>query len=239
MALFLNLYLGHLLGDFLFQPGRLVVAKREGVPGLLTHSMIIGLSTAAVMAGQLVEHWTLIPLAMASHLAIEELTIAMYMKTSARDPFVFVFDQTLHLLSLVLLVVAVDGWVRPVPAVTFGVDLGLQALIQLCGLLTVMLFGSILTFEVSSLKGADEKGRVLALDAPRVAGMAERGGALLAALALGNPLAGLPLFAPRAVCALTTNGRRRSRLLLEGATGLTLCALVWWLVRAAPILRPM
>jgi hypothetical protein len=29
VGLFLDLYIGHLLGDFLFQPGKLVAAKRD------------------------------------------------------------------------------------------------------------------------------------------------------------------------------------------------------------------
>jgi Protein of unknown function (DUF3307) len=51
MALFLDLLLGHMLGDFLLQPGKLVAAKRDGWRGLLLHTFVVGFATTMAAAG--------------------------------------------------------------------------------------------------------------------------------------------------------------------------------------------
>src|SRR5450759_5465019 len=60
MALFLDLLLGHMLGDFLLQPGRLVAAKRDGWRGLLLHTSIVGLTTALATLGTMSRAWLVV-----------------------------------------------------------------------------------------------------------------------------------------------------------------------------------
>jgi hypothetical protein len=220
MSLFLNLYLGHLLGDFLFQPGRLVLAKRDGAAGLILHTLIVGAATAMVFFSTLRVDWASIVLVTGMHVCIERLTIMTYVKTSTRGLFTLLFDQTLHLLSIALVVWLAADWNLDAHAVAFGVRLPIVALAALDGLLAVMLFGSILAFET---------GHAL-LDA-RVAGMLERGSAFAAALVL-SPLAATIAFAPRIVWAVTRPGGQRARPLLEAVTGFVLCAVVYAAVAA-------
>ena len=76
VALFLALFLGHLLGDFVFQPGRLVVAKRHGIRGMLLHTGIVTACTGAVLFGQLARAWPAVIVAALAHFGIEHLSVA-------------------------------------------------------------------------------------------------------------------------------------------------------------------
>ena len=103
MELLLNLYLGHLTGDFVLQPGVLVAAKRKGLAGLLIHVGIIGLTTTAILSYDIAALWNLVLLATAAHLLIEVITIRLR-QGRLSGLSVFVIDQGLHMLSLVVLV---------------------------------------------------------------------------------------------------------------------------------------
>ncbi len=225
MALFLNLYLGHLLGDFLLQPGRLVLAKRDGVPGLLLHTFIVGAASAVVLFGTIGGDWPAVVLVTGLHLVIERLTILTYLKTPTRGLFTLLFDQTLHMLSIAVVVWLAVGWEVDTYAVTLGIQMPVARLAAIDGLLTVMLLGSIVVFEMGNTmrRGSDGKGRVLRFDAARIGGMLERGAALVAALAW-HPAAALVAFVPRVAYAATRPPDRRSEQLVEAVTGLMICA---------------
>src|SRR5450759_2682956 len=60
MALFLDLLLGHMLGDFLLQPGKLVAAKRDGWRGLLLHTFVVGFATTMAALGTLSRDWLVV-----------------------------------------------------------------------------------------------------------------------------------------------------------------------------------
>lgn len=233
MSLFLTLYLGHLLGDFLFQPGRLVLAKRDGAAGLLLHTIIVGLTTAAVLFSTLRADWAAIVLVTGMHLCIERLTILTYLRTPTRGLFTLRFDQTLHMLSIALVAWLAGDWALDAHAVTFGFRVPIVGLAGLDALLAVMLLGSILTFETGNalLQGDAGKGRLLRFDLPRVAGMLERGLAFTAALTL-SPLAAPLAFGPRLVWAVTRAPDQRARPALEAATGAVLCAVMYGAVVA-------
>jgi hypothetical protein len=228
MALFLNLYLGHLLGDFLFQPGRLVIAKRDGIPGLIVHTLIIGAATAAVLFATIRSDWPAIVLATGLHLVIERLTILTYLKTPTRGLFTLLFDQTMHALCIAVVVWIAGGWQLDSGATTFGLHVPVSRLAAIDGLLTVMLFGSILVFETANALrgGAESKGRILRLDAARVGGMLERGASYSAAV-IWHPAAAVLAFIPRLAYAVTRPRGQRSEHVLQAATGLALCAAVY------------
>jgi hypothetical protein len=235
MALFLNLYLGHLLGDFLFQPGRLVLAKREGAPGLIVHALVVAVCTFGVVFATVQADWPAVVLVAALHLVIERLTIVTYLRTPTRGLFTLLFDQTLHLLSIAMVVWLSGQWDVGTSAVTFGLRVTLPQLAAFDGLLTVMLFGSILTFETVNAVQAPEngKGRVLRLDVDRLAGMAERGAAF--AIAIGvHPVLALAAFLPRLAYTTTRDAAERKRQLVVAATGVVVCvgAIVGYLVVA-------
>jgi hypothetical protein len=228
LALFLNLLVGHLLGDFLLQPGSLVLRKRERAWALLLHAVLVGLVTALVLAGQLDEYWMAVILVVAAHLAIELLTIAAYRATRTRGLFTFTFDQTLHFLSLGLIVWLVGAWRIDETAVSFGVEMPIGTLAAIAGLLMVTLFGSILVFETvnAALKADEGKGRILRWDLPRVGGVIERGSALVLAL-LWSPLLLAAPFLPRLIVALRSPPDERARQALTLVSGLVLCVLVY------------
>jgi hypothetical protein len=229
LALFLNLYMGHLLGDFLFQPGRLVTAKRDGALGLLLHVTIVGASTALVLVGTIAYHWPILVLVCGMHIVIEEITILAYMRTPTRPLYTFVLDQSLHVLSMALLVWLWGEWEVNASAVSFGIPMTTVQLAALCALGTATLFGSVFVFEVGNtvLVGNEAKGRLLRFDRARVGGMVERGVAIAAGLVV-NPLLMIVPFVPRVVWALArTSGQDRRRNVIEAIAGLGICALCY------------
>lgn len=224
MSLFLNLYLGHLLGDFMLQPGRLVLAKRDGARGLFVHVLIVAGCSAAVLFGSLREDVAAIAMVAILHAVIERITIVTYLKTPTRGLFTLLLDQAMHVLSIALVVWLARDWRIDTQALTFGVPIGVQALAAGVAVLAVSLFGSILAFEtVNAVTGGEgAKGRVLRLDAARVGGFAERGTALAAALVLHPAAMALP-FLPRIAYSFTRAPEDRRRLRIEAAAGLALC----------------
>jgi hypothetical protein len=234
MALFLELYLGHLLGDFLLQPGRLVVAKRDGIPGLLLHTLVIGGASLAVVAGTVRTDWGPVLFVTGLHLVIERITIVTYLGTRTRGLFTFLLDQALHVLSIAFIVFATGRWSTGASAAVFGIPVSVVGLAELCGLVTVSLFGSILVFETANAVLAESKGRILRLDAARLYGMAERGLAFAAAFI--NPFLGAAPFLPRLVWAATRRGTDRRRDIVEAAAGAVLCAAAYGCVIAVAYL---
>jgi hypothetical protein len=228
LALFLNLYLGHLLGDFVLQPGRLVVAKRDGTPGLVLHTIIVGLCTLAVLIGTIRAQWSAAVIVAGMHLVIERLTIVTYLKTRTRGLYTLLLDQTMHALSIGLVVWLLGSWTFDRRAITFGVAVSTRFLASAVGVLSASLFGSILAFETGNALtgGPDAKGQILGMDLGRIAGFVERAAALVAALTL-HPAALLIPFLPRIVCALTRRGDDRKRLLVEAGAGIALCGLMF------------
>jgi len=235
MELLLNLYLGHLLGDFVLQPGVLVAAKRRGLTGLLVHVAIIGTVTAVLLWTELADIWNIVLLAVAAHLLIEVVTIRLRSGEGASGLSVFIIDQALHIASLVVLVwfaaplTDIDG-VR-----TLGVDLSVSHTALACGFVFVTFTGSILVFEVANAFGPLSRRReILPFDLERVAGMVERGGALLAAALLpgllGNASPYVPLaivvvaFLPRTLYSLTQTPEDKAYQMLAAATGLLVCS---------------
>ncbi len=237
MALFLDLLLGHMLGDFLLQPGRLVSAKRDGWRGLLLHTSIVGLATALATLGTLGRDWIAVIAVTVAHLAIEKITILAYERTPTRGLFTLLFDQSLHLLSIAVVVALVGGGLQPTPASSvFGIAVATRVLAIVVGIVTVALGGSILAFEAANALAPDgSKGSLLRLDIARIAGMVERGGSIGLALVLG-PAIGPVTFAPRVVWATTLSRDERRRQLAEAAAGLLLCAVVYFGIRAVATL---
>jgi hypothetical protein len=233
MALFLDLLLGHTIGDFLLQPGKLVAAKRDGWRGLLLHTSVVGLATALATLGTLRRDWPAVAAVTVAHLVIEKITILAYEQTPTRGLFTLLFDQSLHLLSIAAVVLLAGDGLRPATSSTvFGFPIATGMLAIAVGVGAVMLGGSILAFEAANALAKDgSKGALLKLDVARIAGMVERGGSVALALAIG-PAVGVVAFAPRVAWALTLPRTERQRQLVEAAAGLVLCAVVFLGIRA-------
>ncbi len=233
MALFLALLLGHLLGDFVFQPGRLVAAKRHGNRGVLLHTGIVTACTAIVLLGDISRMWPAVLLSGAAHMGIEYLTIRARKMMEASGLVLFLLDQALHVVSLVILAVCLGGASRPFIAIW---PVTLTALAATCGLVAVMFFGSILAFEVrtAALGAADSTptGPILGMDADRILGFAERGLALGISLVAPIPALGMAAFLPRIVFAMTRSTAGRARHMSDATIGLLTCTLAWLLIVA-------
>lgn len=232
MPLFLGLYLGHVLGDFAFQPGRLVVAKRRGITGMLLHTSIVAVCTALVNLGDIEGRLPAVALAGLAHLAIEYLTVRARKVADATGLVVFLLDQALHVTSLALIALALGpGSTQPlvivwnVPLATLGV---------ICGLMTVAFFGAILAFEVHvATLGSDAPAQpILRFDGPRLYGMLERSLALSAAIIAPSPIIGVLAFVPRLVFAQRQPPASRKHHASDAAVGLVLCTIVWALLVA-------
>lgn len=228
MALFLSLYLGHVLGDFVFQPGKLVVAKRRGTPGVILHTTIVVACTALAGAANLDRTWPIVLLAGIAHFGVEHLTIGARRARESSGLTVFLLDQGVHIVSLALMALAFDGSVPPVLFI-FGVPL--DTLAAVCGIATVSFAGSILVFELEVMcHPAEDPDPILALDVSRLYGMAERSAGLALALLTPVPLLGALAFAPRVAFALTQTADRRARHMTAALAGFALCALTWALI---------
>lgn len=230
MALFLGLYLGHVLGDFVFQPGRLVVAKRQHQSAVLLHSAIVAACTALSLLAALDRTWIAVLVAGIAHIGVEQLSIRARGDSEASNLTVFLLDQALHVVAMAMIAaVAYENLASPVMGLW---SVSLRTLAATCGVVTVAFAGSIFVFELqaaldSRAQGAD---RILSLDGARIYGFLERAGALIAALALPVPALGILVFAPRILYALSSPADRRRRQLIAAAGGSLLCAAAWALV---------
>lgn len=223
MTLLLNLYLGHLLGDFVFQPGWLVAAKRDRASGLILHVLIIGVCTAILLSGRIADLLGMVALAMAAHLAIEVITIRLRTSDTLSALSVFVVDQGLHLTSLVALVWAASRLGDIEHVRTLGLDVGPAVLALACAGLGVTFMGAIVVHEVGNSFGPETQRRtILPYDAPRIYGMAERGAALALAV-LVHPALVLAPFIPRALYMLRLQPDARTMHALAAFVGLLVC----------------
>lgn len=229
MALFLGLYLGHILGDFVFQPGRLVIAKRERPSAAVLHSAIVTACTALALAGALDRAWTAVVIAGITHLGVEQLSIGARRSPNSTGLTVFLLDQGLHVVSLAMIAMLSGD---AVPAVLGLWPTTPEMLAAIGGVMTVAFAGSILIFEVQMSRAdrSDGQGPVLGLDLARVYGMVERAAALIAALLLSNPLLGAMAFAPRLGYAAITRSADKAPHLAAAGVGLALTAVAWILV---------
>lgn len=230
MALLLELYLGHLLGDFVLQPGWLVAAKRDRVWGLLLHVAVIGACTAIILGDLTLQLWNIVLLAMAMHLAIEVVTVRIRAMSRVSGLSVFLIDQGLHVVSLVALV-WISSRLMDIEHVTaFGVEASVPALALACAATAVAFMGAIVGHEAANEFGPISKSRViLPFDAARVYGMLERTVALLAAV-LANPFC-LPLaFVPRLLYAWRASADERTYQTILAASGLIMATMGWLFV---------
>lgn len=230
MTLLLNLYLGHLLGDFVFQPGRLVVAKRSGVLGLAIHVGVIGAVTAAILFSQLNTFWNIVLLAMAAHMGIEIVTIKARNSQKLSGLSIFLIDQAMHITSLVVLVLVAAPEIGTTEILTFGSSVDPVWVGLACALIAVSFMGSIISFELVNSVGPSTWNRdILPYDLPRVLGLVERGSALLFAVLLHPAMLVFP-FLPRVMLALRKPEEEKAKQMLIATSGLLVTAAGWALV---------
>lgn len=227
MALLMELYLGHLLGDFVLQPGWLVAYKRDRVWGLLLHVSIIGACTALILGGLTSQLWNIVSLAMAAHLGIEVITIRIRAASRISGLSVFLVDQGLHIVSLVVLVWIGSRFVNIEATEAFGRSVGVPALALACAAVAVSFMGAIVCHETVNAFGPQSRYRVLLpFDASRVYGMLERALALFAAVMIG-PAAIVVPFIPRVVYSLRRSADEKAYEMIVATAGLVMAAVGW------------
>lgn len=230
MSLLLALYLGHLLGDFAFQPGWLVSAKRGHAWGLLLHVGVIGASTALILGPQLVDLWNIVLLAMAAHTVIELVTIRLRDVEHLSGLSTFLIDQGLHITSLVALVWVGSGFEDVEATFVLGFEIGTPLLALACSLIAVTFMGSIIAHEVVNAFGPERSRRtILPWSLSRVLGMIERAAALLVGVIVSPALIFVP-FVPRAIVALRASEDARVVHMLVAVTGFAVCVTGWFAV---------
>lgn len=231
MSLFWSLYLGHILGDFVFQPGRLVIAKRTRFGGVVLHTAIVVACTAVAGLATLPLTWPAILLAGITHFGVEHLSVRARRVAGASNLAVFILDQGLHLVSLALIALVFTHHAGPPVLGLWPVTLETLAIVS--GIATVAFMGSILVFEIEVSDSATtrEGDPLLAMDVSRVYGMIERAGALVLALLLPSVAFGMIAFAPRIVYTLAGPPTRRKPNAIAAIAGVGLCLVVWAAIR--------
>jgi hypothetical protein len=99
MILFIQLFLAHILGDFVFQTNSWVKSKQTRKlksPHLYFHILLHG--TLAMLIVYDIDFWLPALLLMGSHFIID--LIRLYLPLEKNQPIFFIFDQMIHLLVL-------------------------------------------------------------------------------------------------------------------------------------------
>jgi len=107
---FLRLVLAHMLGDYVFQPVRLVVMKRRGWTGLITHSIIHTVITGMLLWGQTGLWWFWTLALGIIHLAIDQYRTFFAAPDSRYGLYLFLADQVIHLAVIVATTALGVGW---------------------------------------------------------------------------------------------------------------------------------
>lgn len=111
LSFFLNLMLGHLIGDFVLQPYWLVMAKRNGWPGLLIHVGVVTFVTAILVWASIPIWWVWVIILYLGHLFIDQFrTFVFTDNTNGKGLLLLVLDQLAHIALIALLAWAATGW---------------------------------------------------------------------------------------------------------------------------------
>ncbi len=104
------LILGHLLGDFVFQPSKLVVWKNRSIAGLSVHILIHLTINFLILLPLIFQNpWiiTLVLTIYATHFLIDHAKISYESKTKPKNNLPpFLIDQILHFLVIAIAIIA-------------------------------------------------------------------------------------------------------------------------------------
>ncbi|QTA38191.1 DUF3307 domain-containing protein [Thermosipho ferrireducens] len=104
MSKFIHLFLGHLVGDYVFQNSWIARGKSKRLNVLIIHIGIIFLSQLVVILGLDFNRKTLIAVSLVAlmHLFIDLFKFYFRRKKFSRTTYYYIFDQSLHVLSLLI-----------------------------------------------------------------------------------------------------------------------------------------
>lgn len=116
------LILAHLLGDFIFQPTKLVMWKSESKVGTLTHSAIHFLVILLILSPFILNgHWDLLLVAFGLafvHFWVDEAKINYDLKHDERV-LPFMVDQIIHLITIIVAYLLIMGKTYTLPEGSF------------------------------------------------------------------------------------------------------------------------
>jgi hypothetical protein len=110
-------FFAHLLGDYVFQTDYIAMWKSRSVWGVMAHGGIVTFFTLLCTIPFARNWWPYALLIGAIHIAIDIARTRAGKTDSATMLFLFLLDQALHTL-VILLVVSWSGWLAPHPAET-------------------------------------------------------------------------------------------------------------------------
>jgi hypothetical protein len=110
MSLLLRLLLGHMLGDYVFQPYHLVLVKRRGWPGVLLHVAIVVAVTGLLLWPVLFHwwYWLWLVFLAVSHVAIDASRSLRWPESRERGLLSLGIDQSLHV-AVIAAIAALTG----------------------------------------------------------------------------------------------------------------------------------
>lgn len=111
LSFFLRLLLGHVIGDFVLQPYRLVIAKRNGWPGLLVHVGVVTVVTGILLWASIPNWWVWIIVLYLGHLFIDQFRTFVFTDNSkGKGLLLLILDQMAHFVLIALLAWLAAGW---------------------------------------------------------------------------------------------------------------------------------
>jgi hypothetical protein len=197
LSFFLRLLLGHFVGDFVLQPYWLVLAKRDGWPGLIIHVGVVTFVTTILVWGTIPNWWVWMIALFLIHLFIDQFRTFIFTNNSRGRGLLLLFvDQLAHLVSLAAIAWAATGWTPDTLAYLLTPDAPNQyrMMVYLTGLAILISAVPVLEIEITVAAWAaqgKEMGKPASIDREdRVLGSLER---IIAAALI---LLGLPWLAP-------------------------------------------
>lgn len=217
LSFFLQLLLGHIVGDFVLQPYWLVLAKRKGWLGLIIHVGVVTFITSILAWGTIPNWWVWMIVLFVGHLFIDQFRTFVFTDNSkGKGLILLVLDQTAHVLLIMFIAWAATGWTIDSLALLPSLDapnqyrlmaylIGLAALIS-----TAPVLEAEITVAVWAVQG-QEINHTLKIDtADRVLGSIERITAMVLILAGFGWIAPL-LFVPRLLLMIYQGQARENR----------------------------
>lgn len=151
LSFFLQLLLGHVIGDFFLQPYWLVLAKRSGWTGLIIHVGVVTFITAVLVWASIPNWWVWVIVLYIGHLFIDQFRTFIFTDNSKGKGLLLLFlDQLAHLLLIVLLAWWATGWTPTdlMPLLTHQVNQD-RLIVYLIGLTIAISVAPILEAEIT------------------------------------------------------------------------------------------
>lgn len=113
---FLLLFLlAHLTGDYILQTNKIFKMKSEGLKGVAIHTLIVGLVQVVLLSCYGIRGIIAGVIGTVIHFGIDELKLIIVRQSVKKELLIYLFDQGLHFLVLVLLTLFLapdSGWVE-------------------------------------------------------------------------------------------------------------------------------